>query len=408
MSSADDHMVSEGAKAPKHKTEKIYGRNRPTMGWRRYIATLMIKLGRPNWAPQPSRAEQDKLRLFALKKKAWRLMDEVKSLVIVVFNFKGGSGKTPIAAYLSCMLAELVKVPVAFVDGNPGSAPPGYRMAAWGGKEPQPWVRNDVPIIGMDRQTATVLDLYNDLEKKVVTDGHTLQYAMRQNHDGVATLVADPDVRGMTDDQKLKLMQRVLGFVRDHYRVVIVDTGNDFTTDTQKDLAHMGTDLVFPAYVPMKDAITDLTTTLNELSITNKEKVANGIIVFSGLNKWKFDDSLKRKNRRRPWELASDYEARLGRRRVASYWGVPYDPAIENESSVRLDLIRDDTYEALLNVLIAILERNVAANKNETSQLPQDAATDENAVTSVEDKLSPQPQPYREPTEEEALMRSFS
>lgn len=363
MSTADDQTVTKNGKSPRHKDGPIYGRNRPTKGWRGKVATLMVHLHLPNLMPNRSSAEEDELRLAVKVARAWELLDKVTSLVVAFFHFKGGVGKTPIAAYLSCYLASKFGVAVAFVDGNPGSTSPGRRMGMWGGKHRPPWAIYDVPIPGMFRRTATISELFYAISSEEVNDARTLQNRMKQNHYGVATLVADPESPTTKDEEKLEIVNTTLDFIIKQFPFVIVDTGNDFTTSTQRSLATKSTDYLFPAYVPIPAALDDLQESLAKLNSVSREKVSKATVVFTGLNKELYDRSAGWWGRRPKLKVAADYGTYLGphQNRMAGIMGIPYDPVIEDVQTVRLDLIQQETEEALLDVLIAVLEQNVAS-----------------------------------------------
>jgi hypothetical protein len=170
--------------------------------------------------------------------------------------------------------------------------------------------------------------------------------AMKQNHYGVNTLVADRDQRRMNDDTKLTVVNTTVKFIQRHFRFIIIDTGNDYTTDAQQALAEMSSNLLIPAYVRRREALDDLPHTLDELSDPQFDnKVERAIVAMSGLD-----------SRR---ESAKDFGSYVGGRDVANIIGIPYDPVIEYEPSVRLDLLHPDTREAFIDILIGVLEQNV-------------------------------------------------
>ena len=359
--SADNGTSGNGARA-RHAPSRnplserfISGRNRPTTGWQSALATAAERMGKPGWAPKPSRRELLERKRQENHAKLLKLTDKVEDrFVLSVFHFKGGAGKTPVAAYLSCALAQLTGVPVAFVDGNPGSTSPGMRLGMWGGRERPSWALTDPPLPGMFRQTATIWQLYDgitsDDESVRISNGRQLQSVMKQNHYGVSTLVADPDRRGMADSTKLKVVRTAVNFVADNFRFVFIDSGNDFTTSTQQELAVLSTDVLFTAYVKRPEVLNDLRQTIAELSDAKfGDKVERSIVAMSGIESGKRGGS------------ASDYAPYIGEFTVASIKGIPYDPIIEHELSVRLDLLQQETRDALVDILIAVIEQNLRA-----------------------------------------------
>ena len=338
----------------------ISGRNRPTMGWRAAVANVMVRLGKPGWMPKPSRREVKELEWNARIAKLWQLTDKVEKLVLSVFHFKGGAGKTPVAAYLSCLLAELTGASVAFIDGNPGSTSPGMRMGMWGGIRQPTWALVDAPLPGMFRRTATIWELYDAInredESARVSNGRVLKGVMKQNHYGVNTLVADPDRRGGADKTKLSVVKTTVSFVSDQFPFTFIDTGNDYTTATQQALAEMSTDVLFPAYVKRVEVLNDLAHTVAELNEQSGNKVQRSIVAMSGIGPGKKGGSL------------SDFAPYAGEFTVAKIMGIPYDPVIEYEPSVRLDLLQPETRDALVDILIAVMEQNLRAGNGSLSQ----------------------------------------
>ncbi len=339
-------------------SKKLRPRDAPTTGWRAMLTDLVVALGKPNWAPRPSEEEMRQRKVAALISEVWSLMDRTERFACAVINRKGGTGKTPLISHLACRAADLVGGEISFYDGNPGSGASSQIMAMYSiesdGVMPE-WARLAPRMPGMNRETISVLNLrklLNQHGSEMTT--RELFNLVRQNHYGVSTVVSHQRPKVQGEHFSAAMIQETLVPVIDNSRLTFIDTGNEATSSSQLKIVEDCSCLVFVAAIDQEASLNDLRQHIGILKDHGfGHKVDSATVVLLGIPEG---------------ESVDDYRHHAGYH-PGPVLGIPDDEQMKLCQPVMLDRLRQDTRDALLEVLVSLLKQNLRQG-NETEAHP--------------------------------------
>ena len=332
--------------------KKLRPRDAPTTGWRSALTDQLVAIGKPNWAPKPSAEEMRQRRVAYLTNAVWSLTDSTDRFVCAILNRKGGSGKTPLTSYLSCLYAFLTGGEVTFYDGNPGSGASSQIMAMYSidgdGVMPE-WAQLTPDMPGMYRETVSVLSMRKFLaqhqDEMVARDLFNL---VRQNHYGVSTVVAHQRPKSQEEHFSATMIRETLVPLVENSRLTFVDTGNDATSPSQLEIASTSSVMAFVAAVDKPASLNDLRQHIGILRDHGYgHKVDAATVVLLGIPEGENVDSYR--------HHAGDHPGPV--------LGVPEDEQMMLCRPVMLDRLRQETRDALLEVLVSLLSQNLRSSQ---------------------------------------------
>ncbi|HXH04867.1 MAG TPA: hypothetical protein VNI82_00375 [Candidatus Nitrosotenuis sp.] len=263
-----------------------------------------------------------------------QLKDEVPDFTVAFLNTKGAAATTTTAVHTASVVGDITRSVLLLLDANPASGTSAARL-------------------GKDRgETLTVGGLNDEFEmmntfKRFIRKISPTRYSVRP--------VSSDSV--VTDDRDLESMEmsKLLGGLQANSEYLFVDTANVITNKTSLAVVSAADVLVFTANVAVHDSLRQLGTTMETLRRRGfVDKVNNSVVVISNLppgadlddyRKFQHDVNLRDK-------VTKEYPGHIG-----SFMSVPYDLLITRDQEVDLGALNWETFQAYLEIGIAIFSQ---------------------------------------------------
>lgn len=317
----------------------------PTMGWQ--ATWYNVKKAFNKGARIPALSQREITILQAQEAERQRLQnradgikllnalsDEVKSLTVAFIGVKGAAGTTTTTAHAASVAGDLTRSALVASDFNPASG-------------------TLAPRLGKDfDQTTTLRELRGDIEgfknfKDFIAKIRPTRYSVRP-------ISANDIVSGsqhLTNEDAEIMLQTIDSNTEYHY----IDTANDITDPVTLAAVQAADVLVFTAYVGIHDSLRQLAIGMETLRQHGfKDKVNTSVVVISGAPKGAdlstYHKYLNRVNIRD--EVIQQYHFE------GPFLHIPYDEVIRRDTEVDLEALDPDTYQAYLELNIAIFEQS--------------------------------------------------
>lgn len=347
---------------PKVKIDKPI----PTEGWPalKYkvdqITRRMVSFYDPE-IPDMNKAERKKYKFSLQLKRIETLIERLKFLtvknerIIAILNSKGGAGKTPILAYLSCIHKKVTEEPVIFIDANENVG----TAHLWFGIE----------------RSLTLLLQEAVLERQQLTSYSRIARKGAAKHLQSSTrFIGSNRKRGKPFDSNQFI--EMVRIVNESFNSTYLDTGNGFDSQSNIGTVEIANALLFPIIANNPGTYNGLVLSMqNYIEEGHGEKVRNGFIVVNatqpGDTKEKFLDIIRTELTKHPVPTYNEV-TRITRDIIPTLddFGIDPDrlfmiPYSEYIAAPQINVITTDpseigydTYEAMLNLLVAIFEQN--------------------------------------------------
>lgn len=329
----------------------------PTMGWPAFWWKVISTVNRAANPPKLNKKEAEMLRLRAEADERVRIRtesiqrlreysDKVPSLTVVFIGVKGAAGTTTTTAYSCSVLGDITRSNVIPTDLNPAQG-------------------TLAPRLGKDYgQTTTLRELLHDLDsfenfKHFIRNIRPTRYSVRP--------ISANDIVGVNEHLNREDALRILRTININTEYHYVDTANDITDEVTLAAVESADVLVFTGFVHIHDSLRQISVgmeTLRRHGFT--EKVNNSVVLISGLA---------------AGERIEDYRKYIDRVNIrdeviAHYdffgplLGVPYDPVIRLDTEVDLEALAWETYQAYLELDLAIFEQAPVLNSVQPASTP--------------------------------------
>lgn len=259
------------------------------------------------------------------------LSDEVPTLGVAFIGIKGGAATTTTMIHSASIMADLTRTMLVASDFNPASGTAGVRLGKDYG------------------ETMTLKELKEILD--TIEAPADIIPRLRPTRYGVRVLsandyTADPsESYGTTTKKMLEILKRYSEY---HF----IDTANDITTPSMKEVLSSADVLVFTANASVKDSLPQLGTAMQAARISFGAKVANSIAVISNIPEGKtaedyrkYTDHVNSKD-----EVVEKYGFR------GPILTIPHDPLVARDTEVDLEVLGWETYQAYLDLNLRCLE----------------------------------------------------
>jgi len=393
-SSADatQHIVVEPRNLGGHgasqdqSDDSISGEVIPDRGWQKAWYGVKLRLNANAKPPKINKAQAEEIERLAQEQQAAdaeaarveareksiarlkELCDLKPRLTVAFIGVKGAAGTTTTMVGSTSTVAEITRTLVYAGDFNPASGSAGSRL----GKDPSETMslreyREMVDKIDADYKELLVqiaaaspeaidnLDLRGLVE--TIDSRSQINERLRPTKNGVRVLSADDYVLETTEQFGTTTV-KMLDILSKNCDYLFVDTANDITTAASRAVLEKADVLVFTANVGIKDSLFMLYTSMEKVrQLKMKEKVANAVVVISNLPQGStLDDYRKYLNRVKPstdevmqYISTEDFHG--------PFMGVPHDPVIARDGQVELDQFAPATFQAYIDIDIAIFEQ---------------------------------------------------
>ena len=265
-----------------------------------------------------------------------KLSDKEPHVIVAFIGVKGAAAATTTMVNCASTTSDTTRVLMYGADFNPASGSAGARL----GKD-----FNESMSI---REFSEIVD--------TVHSRRDINNRLRPTKYGVRVLMAD-DYRLLTPEQFGTKVSKMLTVLDENCDYLFIDTANDISTAASKAVLEKADVLVFTAYTGIRDSLRLLYDSMEKArQLGQQAKVANSVVVISGLapnaNINDYRKYLNRVNLKHEEILKIRPEDFHG-----PFMGVPYDPAIAQDAEVELELYDWETYQAYLDIDIAILQQ---------------------------------------------------
>jgi len=302
----------------------------------------------------PNKAERFERQLVRIdvKKDLLRQLTITNQRIVTVANSKGGASKTPDMGYLSCIQMDITRDPVLFIDANinAGSAH---------------------ALFGFNREETILL-------RQAVAGRHelnsysTLAGVTARHPSGTRFIGSDVD--GDEDGAfTLSEFNETIRINDGAFHSTYLDNGNGFSDIPNIGCIESANAVVFSALADKPSSLEGLVTTMDRyIDLQFEQKVYNGFVVINatqpGDTKQMYVDKLAACMKKQPSRLVTRNgvtetverdlsELKLTMDRI---FMIPFSQHIRDDKVISTDpaVIGYDTYEAFLDILIAMFERN--------------------------------------------------
>lgn len=288
-------------------------------------------------------AEQNRIR----EREAWKihireaaihrlkeeLAEEVTGLTVVFIGVKGAAATTTTVANASSVAANNIRANLIASDLNPAQG----TLAARLGKD--------------YNQTITLRELRENLDDLAAFRAFIRK--VRPTKYSVRPISADDIVSGeqhLTAEESARMLDVINANTEYHY----IDTANDITHPAVLEAVKRADVLVFTAFTGIHDSLRHIASGMETLRQHGfRAKVDRAVVVISGLTS---DDRIE------------DYHKYINRVNIRDeviqhfefhgpFLGIPYDETIRRDTEVDLEALNWETYQAYLELNIAIFEQ---------------------------------------------------
>ena len=374
---------------PKVKIDKPI----PTEGWPAFkyksdqLVKKMVSFYDPE-IPDMNRAEREKYEFDLQLKRIEALTERLKFLtvmverIVAILNSKGGAGKTPILAYLSCIQKKVTEEPVLFIDANEAVG----TAHLWFGIERNETLLLQEAVLGRHELTS-----YSKIARK----GAAKHLQSSTRFIGSNRKREKP----FDSDEFIEMVE----FVSESYNSTYLDTGNGFDSQSNIGTVEIANALLFPIIANNPGTYDGLVLSMqNYIEEGHGDKVRNGFIVVNatqpGDTKEKFLDIIKKELTKHPVPTYNSV-TRITRNVIPTLedFGIDPDrmfliPYSEYIAAPQIKVITTDpseigydTYEAMLSLLVTIFEQNAVYEPRKKMQSIEIAEPQANAPeTSVD------------------------
>lgn len=395
----DEIDASRNTRKQIHKRSEVFPKESkvrrakpiPTKGWPAFkyrvdeITKKMISIYDPE-IPDMNKSENERYEFDLQLKRIEALVKRLKFLtvknqrIITILNSKGGAGKTPIMAYLSCILKKVTEEPVIFIDANENVG----TAHLWFNIERRETLLLQEAVIERKQLTS-----FKKIAKRAAKHLNTATRFIGSNRKREKPFNATEFIE----------MVRIID---ESYNSTFIDTGNGFDSQSNIGAVEVANAFLFPILAKKPDTYDGLVLSMqNYIEEGHEAKVRNGFIVVNaaqpGDTKDKYlniiqDELIKHpvptynpatRITRDVIPTVADFgiePERLFLIPYSEYIAAPQINVITTDPSV----IGYDTYEAMLVLLVAIFEQNaVYDSKNNllsTESLEIPVSTPETSV----------------------------
>jgi cellulose biosynthesis protein BcsQ len=307
----------------------------PTMGWPKLRYAINKGFNRADLVPALSEKERRLLERDRSIEALMHLSDRAPSFTTCFINAKGGAATTTTMVHVASIIADLLRGTVVATDFNKASGTSGVRL-------------------GRDYdETITLRQLRQYVKSAPDEDFKSFMSRLRQTPYGVRVVSSDSII---SDRQHLAATDAVLLLqaIQRNCEYHLIDTANDITNGVTLEVIKASDPLVFTANVAMQDSLRQLAISMETLRKHGfTEQVDNSVIVISNLPKGKrLDDYRRYVNLHNINDVVVreiPFQGQL--------LGVPHDPVIARDTEVSLEDLDWETYQAYLEVALAIFEQ---------------------------------------------------
>lgn len=315
----------------------------PTEGMPATLHRLAMAFG-INYVPQLSLSEQLRLEQEArMRQKAAaiqrlnELTDLVPTLNVAFIGVKGGAATTTTMAHAASVMGDNTRTMLVASDFNPASGTGAARL----GKDYDETVTLRELLRDLDN-----LEVFRDFIRRI----RPTRYSVR--------VVSANDITSSSDHLTGGDAKRMLNTISCNAEYHYIDTANDITDEVTLAAVETADVPVFTANVEVHDSLRQLGTGMETLRRHGfRDKVDNGVVIISnvppGVALDEFRMYLNKVNIRNKIVQRYDF--------FGQFLGIPYDPIIKRDTEVELEPLAWETFQAYLELDIAILEQGLLA-----------------------------------------------
>jgi len=305
----------------------------PKLGFPALRYKLNSLIGRPDRVPALSARELRLVQRHDGIDRLKDLCDKVPSLTVCFVNVKGAAATTTTTVHTASVVGDQTRSTLVVSDFNPASGTAAMRL-------------------GRDYdQTITLRKLLKELDnldsfKKFINLVRPTPYSVR--------VISADSIVDQSQHLSGKNASKLLEAINTNCEYHFIDTANDITNPVILEVVGTSDVIVFTANVAVHDSLRQLAISMGTLRKHGyADKVDNSVVVISNLPKGK---------------PLADYRYFLNQVNIrdvitreipfnGQFLGVPHDPVIALDREVDLEKLHWSTYQAMLELGIAIFEQ---------------------------------------------------
>lgn len=333
----------------------------PTEGWPAIQYGLQQNLQKVVKSYQPRELEPNVAEKFkrqqvriANKQEELRHLTVTNQRIVSSVNAKGGVGKTPDVSYLSCIQMDVTRDPVQFIDANKNAGSANI-------------------LFGISRHS-TIL-LRQAVSRRRELTGYTDHAKVEAKHKSGVRFIGSDLEENATTGFSVEDFNEMVEINAKAFHSLYLDNGNGFSDVTNMGCLHSANALIFSALSDKPSSFEGLIITMIKyIELGFEAKVLNGFIVINATSpnetKQMYIDRIAETLRNHPprrifdprTQITEDVEWTIRDLGISEdrLFLVPFSQHIKDDKviSTEPEVIGYDTYEAFLDILIAMFRQN--------------------------------------------------